>query len=145
MTPIQTRQSIIAYCNSLNSAEPTDVKLPSTDIERIAELGLSEVWRCHEQLNSGMSLLLPQRKADGISLQRGTWLDQSERSNVETTISSIILSREVDQVLSCDVNDAWKTRPATEMGLSNKTGCNKMLSRSTKPASLSKDLPKKLN
>ena len=40
-TPIQTRQSIISYCNSLNLIDPMNVKIPSTDIERIAELELS--------------------------------------------------------------------------------------------------------
>src|SRR5579859_5490640 len=50
-SPIQTCQSIITYCNSLELTNPTDVKIPSTDIERIAELELEFGWRCQGQLN----------------------------------------------------------------------------------------------
>jgi len=50
-TWFETRQALIAYCNSLQLTDPKKVKIPLIDIERIAELELERGWRCQKQLN----------------------------------------------------------------------------------------------
>jgi hypothetical protein len=117
-TPIQTRQSIIAYCNSLNLAEPTDVKLPSTDIECITELGLSKGWRCHEQLNGvecrycclkERPMEFHCREAHGWIKTRGvTWKQQSVQSFFQGKLIKYF-------PVTCNDEDDEPTQPLTSV------------------------------
>jgi len=116
--PIQTRQSILIYCNSLKLIDPSNVRIPTMEIERITELESSLGWYCQEQLDgkecghccvTETSMKIHCRDTHGWIKSKGvTW----KRQSIQTFFQGKLIKY---FPVTCNDGDDESTQPLTSV------------------------------